>query len=738
MATSIGSVRADMSANWGAFKNDMGKAKQAVQENATAMERAMAKVGGGFTKATGSLKTFVSALAIGAAFRAIIKATTEQEAAVAQLEQTLKSTGRYTPELSAKLQEYAGHLQKTTTYADETVNAMQALLLTFTNIGGDEFNRAQMAVLDVATAMKTDLKTAAIQVGKALNDPVLGMTALSRSGIQFSDAQKEVVKQLVATGDMVGAQKVILKELEVQFGGSANAARNTLGGALEGLKNAFGDLLEGDTKGGGVKGTTAALNELTKLLSDKQTVENAQVLINAMITGFSKVAEKISTVVEFTKWFSEQGAALIYGVNSDDIIRLSENLDVAKKKLADLEKDYPAGALPDKLLGKIGISGEMLDKVRGITSAREEVAKLQKQVDDYYAAEEKRRATPQVVAPNVPAVKGAQKGISEDGSAERKKREADEQKAQELRREIYLKDEADKWEKLEEYEKDYADKQAKFQDDYKRATMSTTAYELEQLSLRYDEYATYISDKEKLDEWYEAEKARLLDKEADKEKDQFDDLKRVIEGWGRDSTDAIVKFCRTGEMSFSNMIDSMIDDLLRMVIQEQIMSPLFKGISQGIGGLAGGFISGLFGGGSAPVGGGGNVPPEVFVTKHGGAFLNGEVLPFARGGIVSQPTVFPMARGTGLMGEAGAEAVMPLARVGGDLGVRALAGGGTEVNIYNNVGADVSTKERTTADGSKAIDVYIDQAVAKKLGQFGSQSNRAMRQMGGRQPLTGR
>ena len=90
------------------------------------------------------------------------------------------------------------------------------------------------------------------------------------------------------------------------------------------------------------------------------------------------------------------------------------------------------------------------------------------------------------------------------------------------------------------------------------------------------------------------------------------------------------------------------------------------------------------------------------------------------------------------MGESGPEAVMPLTRIGGDLGVRALAGGGTEVNIYNNVGADVSTKERTTADGSKAIDVYIDQAVAKKLGQFGSQSNRAMRQMGGRQPLTGR
>jgi hypothetical protein len=319
------------------------------------------------------------------------------------------------------------------------------------------------------------------------------------------------------------------------------------------------------------------------------------------------------------------------------------------------------------------------------------------------------------------AAKAAQEEVSGKVSDEQRKREADEQKkAQDLRREIYLKDEADKWEKLEEYEKDYADKQAKFQDEYKRATMLTTEYELDQLQSRYDEYATYISDKEKLDEWYEASKAKLLDKEAKKEKDQLDDLKRTIEGWGRDSTNAIVKFCRTGETSFSDMINSMIDDLLRMAIQEQIMGPLFKGISQGIGGLVVGYLEGM-------------VP-----SANGNVFQNGNVIPFAHGGIVSQPTVFPMARGAGIMGESGPEAVMPLTRIGGDLGVRALAGGGTEVNIYNNVGADVSTKERTTADGSKAIDVYIDQAVAKKLGQFGSQSNRAMRQMGGRQPLTGR
>jgi len=204
-------------------------------------------------------------------------------------------------------------------------------------------------------------------------------------------------------------------------------------------------------------------------------------------------------------------------------------------------------------------------------------------------------------------------------------------------------------------------------------------------------------------------------------KDAFDKLKTAIEGWGRDSADAIVRFARTGEMTFQGMIDSMIDDLLRMMIYQQITGPLFSGFGSMIAGKG-------FGAGVAAFQG----------SAHGNVFQNGNVIPFASGGIVTRPTVFPMAQGAGLMGEAGAEAIMPLTRIGGDLGVKS-TGGGVEVNIINNVGADVSTSERTTADGQKAIDVYIDQAVAKKLGTFGSQSNKAMRQsFGARQQLTGR
>ncbi|MDD5049616.1 MAG: phage tail tape measure C-terminal domain-containing protein, partial [Methanoregulaceae archaeon] len=571
--------------------------------------------------------------------------------------------------------------------------------------------------LDVATALKTDLKSAALQVGKALNDPVLGMTALSRSGIQFSEAQKEVVKELVKTGDTVGAQKIILKELETQFGGSAEAARNTLGGALASLKNAFGDLLEGDGKGGGVKGTTAAIEDLTKLMSDPSTVANAQTLTNAMITGFGKVLKAISTTVEFTKWLGEELAAQIYGVAGGDINRLEGSLDTAKKKLQELEDGYKAVGFADKLLGKIGISEGILEKLRGIKSAREEVKKLQKQVDDYYAFEDAKKKgsakTPDV--PDVPVVTSG--GVVEETPEAIAAREKAAKRAEEIHQltvDNYLKTESEKWAALEEYEKDYADKQTEFSDAHKKATLSDVDYELAKLQEQYDAYSVYITDKVALDEWYAASKKKILDKEKDDETGMLKELKTAIDGWGRDSTDAIVAFARTGEMSFSDMVDSMIDDLMRMFIQQQIMGPLFSSI--------GGFDFG-----------------SLFGSAKGNAFQNGNVIPFASGGIVTRPTVFPMAQGAGLMGEAGAEAIMPLTRIGGDLGVKATGGGGMVVNIFNSTGDSVETKEGMTADGSPTLDVMIDQAVAKKLGRFGSQSNKSLRQnFGASQRLTGR
>lgn len=227
-----------------------------------------------------------SALALGGVlgaqevFDKFLDNTIEAEGSLAQLNARLKSTQGVAGLTSKELVRMSQELQKTTTFADETTQSAQALLLTFTKIGRDVFPAALESVLDLSVGMKQDLQTSAIQVGKALNDPVKGLGSLSRAGIQFSKEQRELVKSLVEMGRTAEAQRIILKELETQFGGSAEAAHNTLGGSLQSLKNSFGDLFEIDA--GKLGGITSSINAINDNLD---TLANVAVLAGAALAG---------------------------------------------------------------------------------------------------------------------------------------------------------------------------------------------------------------------------------------------------------------------------------------------------------------------------------------------------------------------------------------------------------------------------------------------------------------------
>jgi phage-related protein len=129
---------------------------------------------------------------------------------------------------------------------DEAIQSASNLLLTFTNVrnevgkGNNVFDQATQAATDMGAALGKDPKAAAIQLGKALNDPVKGVTALSRSGVSFTKQQKEQIKTMVGSGNTLGAQKLILGELNKEFGGTA-AASATAG---EKMKVAFGNFKE--------------------------------------------------------------------------------------------------------------------------------------------------------------------------------------------------------------------------------------------------------------------------------------------------------------------------------------------------------------------------------------------------------------------------------------------------------------------------------------------------------------
>jgi len=160
----------------------------------------------------------------------------ESSAAQAQLTAGLESTGRAANVTLGEMNAYADALERTTGQDADMVAHGQSLLLTFTNIkniGVDKiFDQATLAASDMAAKMGGDTSSSAILLGKALNDPVKGISALTRVGVSFTQSQKDQIKAMVEAGDTVGAQKLILAELTTEFGGAAVAAGESLPGQL--------------------------------------------------------------------------------------------------------------------------------------------------------------------------------------------------------------------------------------------------------------------------------------------------------------------------------------------------------------------------------------------------------------------------------------------------------------------------------------------------------------------------
>lgn len=173
-----------------------------------------------------------------------VQAAMEAQAAQAQLAAVIKSTGGVAGVTADMANRLASELQNVTRFEDDAVLGAENVLLTFTNIGREVFPDAVWAAADLSQALGQDLQTSVIQLGKALNDPIEGVGALQRVGVSFTEAQKEQIKALVEAGKTMDAQKIILQELQKEFGGSAKAAGETFAGKLDILRNKFGDVKE--------------------------------------------------------------------------------------------------------------------------------------------------------------------------------------------------------------------------------------------------------------------------------------------------------------------------------------------------------------------------------------------------------------------------------------------------------------------------------------------------------------
>jgi phage-related protein len=194
--------------------------------------------------AAGGISTGIQA--IGGFLRSSVSEFSASEKAASNLNavvsQTNKAFGRG---LDVKdIQNFATELQNATGIADDSIIQSSAVLASFGGVTKDNFKKAQEAAANLSTVMGSDLQGATLQLGKALENPEKGLTALARSGISFTDAQKEQILLLQSTGREAEAQQAIIEAVYNNTGDAARAAGKTTTGQLDILREKFNNIKE--------------------------------------------------------------------------------------------------------------------------------------------------------------------------------------------------------------------------------------------------------------------------------------------------------------------------------------------------------------------------------------------------------------------------------------------------------------------------------------------------------------
>lgn len=228
--------------------DDIGDEARQAGRHLAGMNAAGARLGGGLRSvATGAGYAVAGAAVLTTAFGVrAYKAFDESRRIAALTEAGIRSTGGAANVTADDVARLSQAIAAKTGVDDEMIQSGANMLLTFTRIrneagkGNDIFDQAAQITTDLAVRLGKDAPSAALMLGKALNDPVKGATALGRAGVQLTQQQKDQIAAFVESGDMLSAQKIILRELDTQVGGSAEAQATN----LDKLRVAWGNIEE--------------------------------------------------------------------------------------------------------------------------------------------------------------------------------------------------------------------------------------------------------------------------------------------------------------------------------------------------------------------------------------------------------------------------------------------------------------------------------------------------------------
>jgi hypothetical protein len=339
-----------------ALSSDLQKFKRDTDDVTEATEGADRAIGGVSAKLIELAKAVAGAYVVGQLvghLRAAAEEAIKAEVSQARLAAVIQATGKTAGFTADELANFATELQNTTGISDEAIKDAMAVLATFRSVSGPTFLEATQLAADMAAVFGTDLRSAAVMLGKALEDPVQGITALRRAGITFTETQKALIASFVEAGETAKAQGVVLEALRTQVGGAAKAVEDASLG-LNRMKQALGDAKEGLGQ--------LVLNAL-----------RASGVIQALTKAFSTLAEGLYLVAKGQQEYDHTSQLTAKSLENL-LTKKREMLTAAEAELRQLDRSTPAYAAQRERVAQLRIEVKELATKLGEKRKEEEIA----------------------------------------------------------------------------------------------------------------------------------------------------------------------------------------------------------------------------------------------------------------------------------------------------------------------------------------------------------------------------
>lgn len=334
MADKIGDLYVEISAKADKLKSEMDKLEKEIGAKGEKMGNSFTQ---GFQKAAVFIGTIYGATKAMNYLHGAFDKFEERQKTMQGLDQTIKSMGKSAEYSSASILKMSQDLQKANRYTFKVGDILDVsgYLLTFDKISKETLPRATQAVIDLAAKMKTDLRSAALSLGIALDNPAEGLTRLGRAGVKFTAEEKEQIKALVEAGKAAEAQTMIFDKLEHKVGGFAAATQTSMGEMAAKIEAAVGKV-----KMAIGRGIAEGLEPWVEKLAGSDDGMNSFVKKASFMTDAMKGIIGVAAVlVQVVANFVYGLGALIY-VAGSLIKGTLPDLDLVYKKWKEMNKEF--------------------------------------------------------------------------------------------------------------------------------------------------------------------------------------------------------------------------------------------------------------------------------------------------------------------------------------------------------------------------------------------------------------